>query len=67
MLIFVQCVRKVKTMTKNKQTKKSVKAKTKKKDVQSELSKALQKKIKSQFPNIKSKYVGDGMTEFSFD
>ena len=54
-------------MTKNKKTKKSVKAKTKKKDVQSELSKALQKKIKSQFPNIKSKYVGDGMTEFSFD
>lgn len=25
------------------------------------------KKIKSKFPNIKSKYVGDGMTEFSFD
>ena len=51
MLIFVQCVRKEKTMTKNKQTKKSVKANTKRKDVQSE----------------KSKYVGDGMTEFSFD
>ena len=32
MLIFVQCVRKGKTMTKNKQTKKSVKAKTKKKE-----------------------------------
>ncbi len=47
--------------------KKVKKTTIKTKDIKKEFSKALQKKIKSQFPNIKSKYVGDGMTEFTFN
>jgi hypothetical protein len=47
--------------------KKTKKTTTKAKDEKREFSKVLQKKIKDKFPKIKSKYVGDGITEFTFN